>query len=227
MVALLTSLCGIGVAPADPVAFGRAYDAAVQSHVLCGLAMAPPLPAQVYRYMNSAGILHKIEAVLRNSGRTDLADILKKRLTDAEAGSLHVTWDDAVQFVREPVAWNTMPKQQVPLSGKRATFVTFDANPPPPRTSAIELHRALALPWPQQPCFIEVRYALRPGDVLHFPTVADAGWYRFFSPTPQGHPHGRTQPHAGGTLGQQPEAVQDAPTLDHVQSAADMRLVPP
>jgi hypothetical protein len=221
------SLLGAVAWPADVGGVCRAYGAAVAPYALHGKPVASR-PAVVFRYVTGAGFWKQIVAALRNSREDTLASELDDLVTRAERQPAETTWDEVVEFATDPGVWSVLDRAAVRLGGGASAFVTFDAGQPVQRESSAWLHAALALWRPWNPRFAEVRYATSSADTLRFPTLADAGWFRWFRSAAVGEPHGWIRPHPplDSVADRQPEAVHETPTLARLQSPADLRIVP-
>jgi hypothetical protein len=211
-----------------PSGVARSYERLVRQFAQKGpsIAAKPPL---LFRYVNGPGIFGQIRKALETAGSTAFAEELNRLITTAHNGSGR-TWKDVLTFIQEDPVWTAIPHDRVRLSGHHSTFVTFDldGSSKPLQGSAAKMHAALALWKPVNACFVELRYRPEPSEVLRFPTLADAGWFRFFWSAPSGEPYGWTRPH-DVTLGPRPEAVHDdpAPTLARIERPMDIQVLPP
>jgi len=184
-------------------------------------------PGIVYRYiLAGAALFELIASSLSSSGFPTKALIFRKRIAEARNPSSGVTWNDVADLLRSADIWDYVPKDQIKLHGGTSTFVTFDGPNPIDRSSGRDIFNKLALWLPGPPvCFLEAKYPPSPALVLHFPTIADAKWYKHFQGVRHGAPHGWTKPHSGDD--QQPEAVQVPPTLADLRQPTDIRVLPP
>ena len=208
--------------PASDGPFGRVYEQVIAQYALNGLPISSR-PAMLFRYLGRPGVFELVADAMENAGAYSAARVLRRMVSDARNGRR--TWDAVVRFLRRSAIWNSFPRSQVYLCGREAMFVTFEGSDSLPRTSAVAAHSALALWQPCNTCFLEVRYAPQPGDDLLYPTLADAGWFRYFRSAPATEPHGWTRPH-DPQFPPQPEAVQRRVTFDRLASPDDLRALP-
>jgi len=187
------------------------YDKLCDDHAL----QAPIInstPFRLYRYINGPGLLRSIVEQLRRLGSID-TDYLAQDVGRLLRGE---DYDGAIRYVTHPRAWSKVPRGNVLLAPRRAAFVTFDGGAPGiNRRSPAVMHGALALHFPRKQCFLALAFDRRSDDELRFPTVAEAGWFRWFVSSPHGEPHGWTAPH-NPRLPRQPEAVMPTPTLERI-----------
>jgi hypothetical protein len=217
--------------PASPTEFQKAYETAIEQFRLHGRPIRLS-PRTLYRYLNgraASGFLQQLAKALRAAGRKAHARRLDTLIGDAATQRPDANWDRVIEFVRNPKVWPILLGQEVPLAPRRGMFVTFDLDTPTVRGSARWLHAALALWLPLDDCFLELRYPTTAGELLRFPTFADAGWFRHFVGARVGEPCGWTRPHKSidPAPDRQPEAVHATPSLDRLSSPNDLRAVPP
>lgn len=212
--------------PSEPEEFVLAYEALLQANFALKAPEIKTSPSTIYRYYAHSGIFSAMEKHLEKSHQHPLAQVLRKRIADAEAGRPASSWQGVLDFVKEQV-WGQPNMTEMPLTGAQGSmFVTFDRSTPSPRDSATRMHSALALWKPLQECFVEFRYPTEGADVLRFPTFADAGWFRYFYSADVDADHGWTHPHHG-TEDPQPEAVEEPQTMGRLHGSDDMRMLPP
>ncbi|MBC8443298.1 hypothetical protein H8D79_01085 [PVC group bacterium] len=221
MAELLTQLAAVEW-PKRSAAFTKAYEAALRSFALKGPA-TKFRPDVLFRYCNGPGLMKRLLTALRGS-RSAARRRLALLISSALNGRDGVTWTRVVEMLKAEPVWRSLPKGEAKLSGGDSVFVTFDHGQHTERDDARWLHEALALWKPLGPCLIEVRYGLEKAGDLHFPTLADAGWFRYFRSAEPTQDHGWTRPRSG--TARQPEAVHGQKTLDVVASPDDIRLVP-
>ena len=178
-------------------------------------------PSLLLRYCNGPGILRRMAAHLP----AGLGDELRQLIDHANDGTQPETWQDVLDFVCEPDVWNALARGQVPMSGCPSVFVTFDAGQHTDRDDSEWIHAALAFWKPATTCFLEIRYSPDHVSALLYPTLADAGWFRYFRSAATDEPHGWTRPH-DDACDPQPEAVHESASLLTVVSPKDIRQVP-
>lgn len=199
---------------------GDKYENACKPHVLKGRCI-PTTPKRVFRYVNGSGILRKINSHLQTS-HPSIADELSRLIDEAESGTPGATWTAALEFAMHTDVLRKITPP-IKLAPREHVFVTFDTTSSHARRTATSVHNALALWLPLRPCFIEFSYIPEPSS-LRYPTVADAGWFKFYRSTPHTEDHGWTNPHATDPPEErQPEAVQQSPLLD---ASITARIVP-
>jgi len=130
-----------------------------------------------------------------------------------------------VDFLKETDVWDDMPFDRVGVSGSESVFVTFDAGQQTERDDADWMRAALALRKERHDCFIELQYRGDAVDALLFPTLADAGWFRYFRSVGSDSDHGLTAPH-NPHMPAQPEAVHPPAMMAVLDSPDSLRLVP-
>lgn len=214
--------------PADDQGVRDAYEEAVAPHALEGQPIASR-PRVAFRYITGAGFWKQIVKALRDAHEDILASELDDVMTRADRQPEQASWGEVAAFVTDPAVWAVLNRGGVRLGDGTGVFITFDAGQPAHRDSSLWLHAALALRRPWKPRFAEVRYNVGKADKLRFPTLADAGWFRWFRSATVGEPHGWTRPHppCDPNADCQPEAVHETPTLARVRSPAGLRIVPP
>lgn len=212
--------------PSEPQEFVLAYEALLQANFALKAPEINTSPSTIYRYYAHSGIFTEMEKDLDKSHQYALAQALGKRIADARAGKPTSSWQGVLDFAKEHL-WDELNLPEIPLTGAQGSmFVTFDGSTPFPRDSAARMHSALALWKPLQECFVECKYPREGGDVLRFPTFADAGWFRYFYSADVHADHGSTQPHHA-TEAPQPEAVEEPQTMGRLHDTDDMRMLPP
>ena len=227
LAAALTKLSAVSW-PADVEGVQEAYEKALAPHALRGQPIASKPPV-VFRYITGTDFWERIAKALRDVHEDILASELDDLMARAGRQPAEASWDEVAEFVTDPAVWGILNRKAVPLGGGKGMFVTFDAGQAVHRDSSRWLHAALALRCPWKPRFAEIRYTLRKADELRFPTLADAGWFRWFRSAAVGEPYGWTRPHPplDPEADRQPEAVHKTPSLARVRSSADVRIVPP
>lgn len=210
--------------PNDPMAFAQAYGNVMGIFALLGQPIRFS-PDALYRYCNGPGLLRAVSDALRTT-RPNFAQRLDQLIHAAASGTAGVSWDTVMDFVTTSEVWHAIPLDEVPLSRAASTFVTFDASQPAKRESARWMHSALALWKPVTECFLESQYGTDHAGDLRYPTLADAGWFRYFRSAEPTEPHGWTNPH-DAALPPQPEAVHGSGSLGALQSADDLRVLSP
>jgi hypothetical protein len=225
LVALLLALSQVRW-PTSAVAFKERYERTVRGWRLKGRPLLQR-PAQVYRYINGPGIFLAVVAAFREADLDDLAEELTEACERAADAADPLTWDGVLALLQDRRLWDAIPRDSVRMSRSSSSFLTFDAGQPVERSDAAWMHAALGLSLPRDACLLELRYATRPPDRIRFPTVADAGWYRWYRGAGSGEPHGWTNPHAlvQHSPLRQPEAVQRTPNMDRLAGPQDIRLV--
>lgn len=208
--------------PAEAQAFARAYGLASGLFRLRGRPIQSS-PDVLFRYCNGPGLIRKICDELE-AADSEFAEVLRQFVERASNGT--GSWADAIDFLRTPEVWQELPREAINVSGTPSVFVTFDAGQTTDRNNAEGMHRALALWKPKSECFIELRYPADQVEELRFPTLADAGWFRYFHSVEPGTPHGLTKPH-DQNLAKQPEAVHEPRTLSVLTTPRDVRLIGP
>ncbi len=221
---LLTELCSLDWT-LPPKEIEKHYRNTMDSFTLRGRPLAK-VPSKLFRYLNGPAVFSRICDVLQAAGHSAIAATIRRDYARARRGDPSVTWDHILRLVQDKHVWGLFPRKNLRLSGGKATFVTFDdPSHPFPRNSAEALHRALALWKFREPCFVEVIIFPRSIHVLQFPTLADAGWFRYFKSALPSEAHGWTKPH-DLSLPRQPEAVMDSPTWADIDDPTHLRIVP-
>jgi len=209
--------------PADAVSYEAMHKEITRPFRLKGQRIRSA-PAVLIRYWNGPGTLGYLIQSAENSG-CEFAGELRELFRAADDETRPETWHDVVDFLKETDVWEDLPLSEVAMSGSASVFVTFDAGQHTERDDADWMHAALALWRGRHDCFIELHYQRDAVDALLFPTLADAGWFRYFRSVGTDSDHGLTAPH-GPDMPAQPEAVHPPAMMTVLDSPDRLRLVP-
>lgn len=222
--AFLRDLCEPPYDLGDRAQLEDRYKRVCAQHALKG----PPVqsrPSVLLRYMPAYSFMKKIVSQL-DECPSGYARELQRLVTEA---SLDVSrWSRVLSFIQQKKVWDAIPKRPILLCLQAAMFVTFEGDMVLDRQNSGRVRSALAL-WYSEPAQPLLEAALEPPcepSDLKIPTVADAGWYRWFQSVPVGAPHGMTGPR-DKALPAQPEAVIAPCTLASVTSPHRLRLLDP
>jgi hypothetical protein len=179
------------------------YKAVCQLFCLHGKLINAVKPKILFRYIPMNGLLGRIAKMIDDDdilSRRRKDDVRRKNDFDLYRTRIFSEWEE---YGRKIFA-------EVSLSKRESVFVTFpdaDGRIPDGSIGAVMLMHGLGHLMTETDSVVKFAYETQAEDVIHFPTVADAEWYPYFKPAPQGEPHGWTEPIDDPTKKGYPEAV--------------------